>query len=868
MSAQHFGARSEMEDWRSLSSVAPPRPRIVKRLSQARACPIILIIAPAGFGKTTALRHLLSQCDKTVLVSTPRTATLEQFILAFALGCSACFPEMASPPQEIDARNADKERNLDIYVGWAITHLGNAKCIIAVDDLQNADGDPDIATFLIRLADLSKGPVQWVLSSRTQGHLPIVRWQINGDADAPVTADELCMTFPEASDLASSLNSPVTADQLFAWVEQTRGFPVPLAYAIRLSARRGTAVGIIDGTLSVTFDFLAEQLWESLPSGERTLLEVASFLPALHLHAYDFASIDNASSVISHLCDSIAFLSLGQDGTFSMHDLFRDFVRQRILHSGSRKQHARCATAVSILVKSQRYVSAFELLIEVGDLDSLTDAVEKLPLLSSNLPVTRDIVKATSHISPTQLAPELLHLHTSYYSWFEEPIKSRRLAEEIISRSEISSRHLLCAILSIYRVVDLQGPTEQRELLARLQKLIGRLDDTDRIVALAVQAALLARFPETRDEALLLVTLVESQSELLEMTTRLNIKLLLATTFYYIGNFESALRTCRETIPLARSLNDTREIARTLNYFGVVLLHIYDSEAESVFEPLREAVEKTGSWRYSPISHWLPAKYYALKADYDSAKAALRLQSAVVVSSEWQRRTLAHVSRRAKNLCHLINEDYGAVIADFALNGVPVRLDYAYEVLIDVALSYALTSDASKSEVALRRARQIRESFTAVDVQAAHDTALVEVIALCAIGRWKEGRRLHQKYRGTVVRLHAVDLALGIFCDGPPFIGLSTALQPCLGRPYVGLASLLMQRVSKGSSSASTVLNLSAAEMMVLRLIALGRSNKEIAATRSRSAETVKRQVASLYKKLGVENRTSAVAVARERGLL
>jgi DNA-binding NarL/FixJ family response regulator len=30
----------------------------------------------------------------------------------------------------------------------------------------------------------------------------------------------------------------------------------------------------------------------------------------------------------------------------------------------------------------------------------------------------------------------------------------------------------------------------------------------------------------------------------------------------------------------------------------------------------------------------------------------------------------------------------------------------------------------------------------------------------------------------------------------------------------------------------------------------------------------VKRQVASLFRKLGVENRTSAVAIARERGLL
>ena len=51
-------------------------------------------------------------------------------------------------------------------------------------------------------------------------------------------------------------------------------------------------------------------------------------------------------------------------------------------------------------------------------------------------------------------------------------------------------------------------------------------------------------------------------------------------------------------------------------------------------------------------------------------------------------------------------------------------------------------------------------------------------------------------------------------------------------------------------------------------MIVGGKSNKEIASVRKRSEETIKRQLSSLYKKLGVESRTSAVAVARERGLL
>jgi DNA-binding NarL/FixJ family response regulator len=61
---------------------------------------------------------------------------------------------------------------------------------------------------------------------------------------------------------------------------------------------------------------------------------------------------------------------------------------------------------------------------------------------------------------------------------------------------------------------------------------------------------------------------------------------------------------------------------------------------------------------------------------------------------------------------------------------------------------------------------------------------------------------------------------------------------------------------------------LTPAEKDVLRLLGLGNSNKEIASLRKRSEQTIKRQVAYVYRKLGVENRTRAVAVARERGLL
>jgi DNA-binding NarL/FixJ family response regulator len=61
---------------------------------------------------------------------------------------------------------------------------------------------------------------------------------------------------------------------------------------------------------------------------------------------------------------------------------------------------------------------------------------------------------------------------------------------------------------------------------------------------------------------------------------------------------------------------------------------------------------------------------------------------------------------------------------------------------------------------------------------------------------------------------------------------------------------------------------LSAREREVLRLVAAGRSNKEIASALDVAERTVKFHVTSIFNKLGAENRAQAVAIAIERGLV
>lgn len=61
---------------------------------------------------------------------------------------------------------------------------------------------------------------------------------------------------------------------------------------------------------------------------------------------------------------------------------------------------------------------------------------------------------------------------------------------------------------------------------------------------------------------------------------------------------------------------------------------------------------------------------------------------------------------------------------------------------------------------------------------------------------------------------------------------------------------------------------LSERELEILRLIAAGRSNQEIAETLVIAISTVKSHINNLYGKLGTSRRTEAIAIARQRGLL
>ena len=110
--------------------------------------------------------------------------------------------------------------------------------------------------------------------------------------------------------------------------------------------------------------------------------------------------------------------------------------------------------------------------------------------------------------------------------------------------------------------------------------------------------------------------------------------------------------------------------------------------------------------------------------------------------------------------------------------------------------------------------------------------------------------------------------ARGYLLKGSPAAEIAQAIrQVHAGESYLSprVAAKLVRDVTEPRRRTAL---LSPREHGVLRLVAAGQSNRQIARTLSISERTVKFHVTALFNKLGADNRAQAVAIAAERGLL
>lgn len=110
-----------------------------------------------------------------------------------------------------------------------------------------------------------------------------------------------------------------------------------------------------------------------------------------------------------------------------------------------------------------------------------------------------------------------------------------------------------------------------------------------------------------------------------------------------------------------------------------------------------------------------------------------------------------------------------------------------------------------------------------------------------------------------LARAQPVEIYIGLVALGFLVLGVVIGVRVIAPRPAPEF---------DGNPQAQAALGISERELEVLRELAAGHSNKQIARNLDVSPNTVKTHVARLFEKLGASRRTEAIRRARELGLV
>jgi LuxR family maltose regulon positive regulatory protein len=324
--------------------VPPPRPRVVlrprliERLNEGLHRRLTLISAPAGFGKTTLLSGWVAGCerpaawlsldegdnDPTRFLSY-LVAALQTIAPNIGEGVLGALQSPQPPPTETILTVLLNEINT-IPDGF----------VLVLDDYHVIDAKT-VDDALVFLLDHLPPRMHLIISTREDPHLPLARLRARGQL-GELRAADLRFTPSEAAEfLEGVMGLSLSAEDIAALEDRTEGWIAGLQLAALSMRGREDVAGFIRafaGDNRYVVDYLVEEVLQRQPERVRSFLLQTSILERLSGPLCDAVTGQEASNALLEALERGNLFVVPLDDRrhwFRYHHLFADVLRARLM---------------------------------------------------------------------------------------------------------------------------------------------------------------------------------------------------------------------------------------------------------------------------------------------------------------------------------------------------------------------------------------------------------------------------------------------------------------------------------------------------------------------------------------------------------
>ncbi len=359
------------------------RSPLIERLARSEPHPIVSVVAPAGYGKTTLLSQWAERNGQSFAwVSVDEADNDPKVLLTYVA-------EALDAVEPLDERVFDALASPGSSVpGSVVPRLGAAfssmtsPVVLVLDDvhvLHNAECRAALSV----LADHVPGGSRLALSGRAEPPLRIARLRAEGRI-LEIGPGDLSLTHAEASSLLRNVDLTMSVDDVAELLARTEGWPAGL-YLAALYLREGgpldSAVVSFGGDDRLVSEYMESEFLSRISHGQRMFLTRTAVLERMSgpLCAAVLDSPD-AAAILADLAGlNVLLVPLDRRGQwYRYHHLFRDMLRAELERMEPGMIPVLLRRAAGWCLRNGLHEAALEYSMAAGDTDEAASLVSQL----------------------------------------------------------------------------------------------------------------------------------------------------------------------------------------------------------------------------------------------------------------------------------------------------------------------------------------------------------------------------------------------------------------------------------------------------------------------------------------------------------